>query len=40
MRADLVLVDLSVPRVVATIAGGRIAYMTADGAARLSAPRT
>ena len=40
MRADLVLVDLGVPRVVATIAGGRIAYMTADGAARLSAPRT
>lgn len=37
MRADIVLVDPSVPRVVATIANGRIAHMTAAGAARLSA---
>jgi alpha-D-ribose 1-methylphosphonate 5-triphosphate diphosphatase len=35
LRADLLLVDPSVPRVVATIAGGRIAYLSADGAARL-----
>ena len=34
-RADLVLVDPTVPRVVATIAGGRIAHITAEGAARL-----
>jgi alpha-D-ribose 1-methylphosphonate 5-triphosphate diphosphatase len=34
-RADLVLVDPMQPRVVATIAGGRIAHITADGAARL-----
>ena len=37
MRADVVLVDPSVPRVIATIANGRIAHMTADGAARFSA---
>ena len=37
LRADLVLVDPNVPRVVATIAGGRIAYLAAEGAARLSA---
>jgi alpha-D-ribose 1-methylphosphonate 5-triphosphate diphosphatase len=36
LRADLVLVDPLVPRVVATIAGGQIAYLTAAGAARLS----
>jgi len=36
MRADLVLVDPTTPRVIATIAGGRIAYLTAAGAARLS----
>jgi alpha-D-ribose 1-methylphosphonate 5-triphosphate diphosphatase len=36
LRADLVLVDPAIPRVVATIAGGHIAYLTADGAARLS----
>ena len=36
LRADVVLVDPAVPRVVATIAGGRIAYVTAEGAARLS----
>ncbi len=35
MRADLVLVDPAQPRVVATIAGGRLAHVTADGAARL-----
>jgi alpha-D-ribose 1-methylphosphonate 5-triphosphate diphosphatase len=34
LRADLVLVDPAVPRVIATIAGGRIAYLTAEGAAR------
>ncbi len=36
LRADLVLVDPAVPRVVATIVGGRIAHVTAQGAARLS----
>jgi alpha-D-ribose 1-methylphosphonate 5-triphosphate diphosphatase len=36
MRADLVLVDPTLARVVATIAGGRIAYLTAEGAGRLS----
>jgi len=36
MRADFVLVDPTTPRVIATIAGGRIAYLTAEGAARLS----
>jgi len=35
-RADLVVVDASEPRVVATIAGGRIAHLTAEGAGRLS----
>ncbi len=39
LRADLVLVDPDVPRVVATIADGRIAYLAADGAARLSVGR-
>ncbi|MBS0559107.1 MAG: alpha-D-ribose 1-methylphosphonate 5-triphosphate diphosphatase [Proteobacteria bacterium] len=34
-RADLVLVDPEGPSVVATIAGGRIAHLTRDGAARL-----
>ncbi len=37
LRADLVLIDPVVPRVVATIAGGQIAYLTAEGAGRLSA---
>jgi len=36
MRADIILVDPSVPRVVATIANGRIAHMTAEGATRLN----
>lgn len=36
LRADLVLVaEAPAPRVVATIAGGRIAHLTAEGAARL-----
>ena len=35
-RADLVLVDPDAQRVVATIAGGRLAYVTANGAARLA----
>jgi alpha-D-ribose 1-methylphosphonate 5-triphosphate diphosphatase len=35
MRADLLLVDPVQPRVVATIAGGRLAHLTAEGAARL-----
>ena len=39
LRADLVVVDPDVPRVVATIADGRIAYLAADGAARLSTAR-
>ena len=36
-RADLVLVDPATSRAVATIAGGRIAYLTAAGSQRLSA---
>ncbi len=36
LRADVVLVDPAIPRVVATIAGGQVAYLTAEGAARLS----
>jgi alpha-D-ribose 1-methylphosphonate 5-triphosphate diphosphatase len=36
-RADLVLVDVAAWRVVATIAGGRIAHLTAAGSQRLSA---
>jgi alpha-D-ribose 1-methylphosphonate 5-triphosphate diphosphatase len=40
LRADLILVDPNVPRVVATIAKGRIAYLAAEGAARLSAANT
>jgi alpha-D-ribose 1-methylphosphonate 5-triphosphate diphosphatase len=39
LRADLIAVDPSVPRVVATIAGGRIAYLTAEGSGRLSPVR-
>lgn len=35
-RADLVLVDGSGPRVVATLVGGKIAFITAEGAARLN----
>lgn len=34
-RADILLVDPDARRVVATIAGGRLAYVSADGAARL-----
>jgi alpha-D-ribose 1-methylphosphonate 5-triphosphate diphosphatase len=34
-RADLVLVDPVQPRVIATIAGGRLAHLTAEGSARL-----
>ena len=30
-RADVVLVDPAGPRVVATIAGGRVAFMSSDG---------
>jgi alpha-D-ribose 1-methylphosphonate 5-triphosphate diphosphatase len=36
LRADVIVVDPAIPRVVATIANGRIAHMTADGASRLS----
>jgi alpha-D-ribose 1-methylphosphonate 5-triphosphate diphosphatase len=36
LRADLVLIDPASPKVVATIVGGRIGYLTAEGAARLS----
>jgi alpha-D-ribose 1-methylphosphonate 5-triphosphate diphosphatase len=36
LRADLVLVDPKASRVVATIAGGRIGYLSAEGAARMS----
>jgi alpha-D-ribose 1-methylphosphonate 5-triphosphate diphosphatase len=34
-RADFVLVDPAAPRAVATIVSGKIAYLTAEGAARL-----
>src|SRR5208282_1041437 len=34
-RADLVLVEPMQPRVIATIAGGRLAHLTAEGSARL-----
>lgn len=37
LRGDVVLVDPATPRIVATIAQGRIAHLSADGAARLSA---
>jgi alpha-D-ribose 1-methylphosphonate 5-triphosphate diphosphatase len=36
LRADLVLVDPARPQVIATIVGGHIGYLTAEGAARLS----
>jgi alpha-D-ribose 1-methylphosphonate 5-triphosphate diphosphatase len=36
-RADLVVVDPGACRAVATIAGGRLAHLTAEGSARLSA---
>jgi alpha-D-ribose 1-methylphosphonate 5-triphosphate diphosphatase len=36
-RADLVMVDPATSRAVATIVGGRVAYVTAKGSARLSA---
>ena len=35
LRGDIVLVDPAGPRIVATFARGRIAYLSADGAARL-----
>jgi alpha-D-ribose 1-methylphosphonate 5-triphosphate diphosphatase len=35
-RADLVLVDPAARKLVATIAGGRLAHLTAEGAARLA----
>jgi alpha-D-ribose 1-methylphosphonate 5-triphosphate diphosphatase len=37
LRGDIVLVDPATPRIVATIAQGRIAHLSADGAARLLA---
>ena len=37
LRADLVLVDPEALRVVATIAGGHVAYLSPAGAARFSA---
>jgi alpha-D-ribose 1-methylphosphonate 5-triphosphate diphosphatase len=37
MRADIVVVDPTLPQVVATIANGRIAHLSAAGAARLTA---
>ncbi len=36
LRADIVVVDPETRRVVVTIAGGRLAYVSAEGAARLS----
>jgi alpha-D-ribose 1-methylphosphonate 5-triphosphate diphosphatase len=35
-RADIVIVDANVPQVVATIAAGRVAFLTCPGAERLS----
>jgi len=35
-RADLVVVDPAGPRVVATVVQGRVAFLAADGMARLS----
>jgi alpha-D-ribose 1-methylphosphonate 5-triphosphate diphosphatase len=35
LRGDIVLVDPATQRVIATIAGGRIAHLTAEGSARL-----
>jgi len=37
MRADLLVVDANIPQVVATIAGGRVAFLTQPGAQRLGA---
>ena len=37
LRGDIVLVDPATPRIVATIAQGRIAHITAEGASRLRA---
>jgi alpha-D-ribose 1-methylphosphonate 5-triphosphate diphosphatase len=36
LRADLVLIDPNVPRIVATIVGGQVAHITANGAARMT----
>jgi alpha-D-ribose 1-methylphosphonate 5-triphosphate diphosphatase len=36
LRADVIVVDPAIPRVLATIAGGRIGYLTAEGTSRLS----
>jgi alpha-D-ribose 1-methylphosphonate 5-triphosphate diphosphatase len=36
LRADLVLIDPNVPRIVATIVGGQVAHITANGAARMA----
>jgi alpha-D-ribose 1-methylphosphonate 5-triphosphate diphosphatase len=36
LRADLVLIDPNVPRIVATIVAGQVAHITAIGAARLT----
>ena len=36
LRGDLVLIDPNVPRIVATIVGGQVAHITANGAARLA----
>jgi alpha-D-ribose 1-methylphosphonate 5-triphosphate diphosphatase len=36
LRADVIVVDPVVPRVVATIAGGKIGYLTAEGASRIA----
>jgi len=36
MRADLVVLDANVPQVIATVAAGRIAFLTRPGAERLS----
>ena len=35
LRGDLLLVDPTVPRVIATIVGGRIGYLSAEGVGRL-----
>jgi alpha-D-ribose 1-methylphosphonate 5-triphosphate diphosphatase len=35
LKADIIIVDPAVPRVIATVAAGNVAYLTADGSARL-----
>jgi alpha-D-ribose 1-methylphosphonate 5-triphosphate diphosphatase len=36
LKADIVIVDPAVPRVIATVVAGHVAHLTADGSTRLS----